>query len=324
MPTGPACVMMQQDEDDLLAPWLAYHGYLFGFENLYVFDNGSTHSVTLDIIRRFQGAGVKFDFSYCEDADYEKKGEIVRSKINELDAGGRHNAYFPLDCDEFLVALGNKGLSCARGEVLTQIDRLVKKRGVLIIPSLLYNIPGEPTAFYFQDQQKVCFSGGGVSHLDHGNHNGGMPGTDAPCLGNALSYLHFHNRSFVAVRNHALQKLKNRVDVSDKQRLLSYKGHGDHLIRYFSMNEREYVNSFASLDIVMFPAFISLLAALGVDSDIMRATYSPISVERTGTLFTAEFDGDAYWRANPDVAARQTPALFHYYRHGKREKRRLR
>ena len=37
-----ACVMMQKDEVHLLEPWLAYHGYLFGFENLYVLDNGST------------------------------------------------------------------------------------------------------------------------------------------------------------------------------------------------------------------------------------------------------------------------------------------
>ena len=70
----PACIMMQRNEDDLLAPWLAYHGYLFGFENLYVIDHELTSSVTLDVIRRFKAAGVNFDFSYKRPSDYEGKG----------------------------------------------------------------------------------------------------------------------------------------------------------------------------------------------------------------------------------------------------------
>ena len=35
------CIMMQKDESFLLEPWLLYNGYLFGFENLTVYDNGS-------------------------------------------------------------------------------------------------------------------------------------------------------------------------------------------------------------------------------------------------------------------------------------------
>ena len=33
-----ACFMMQKNEQTLLEPWLIYHGHLFGFENLYVWD----------------------------------------------------------------------------------------------------------------------------------------------------------------------------------------------------------------------------------------------------------------------------------------------
>ena len=30
-----ACVMMQRNEINALEPWLRYHSYLFGIENLY-------------------------------------------------------------------------------------------------------------------------------------------------------------------------------------------------------------------------------------------------------------------------------------------------
>jgi hypothetical protein len=36
-----ACVVMQRNETDCLEPWLRYHGYLFGYKNLFVIDHGS-------------------------------------------------------------------------------------------------------------------------------------------------------------------------------------------------------------------------------------------------------------------------------------------
>jgi hypothetical protein len=91
------------------------------------------------------------------------------------------------------------------------------------------------------------------------------------------------------------------------------------------MTEADYLGGFAGRDLVMFPAFLSLLAALGVDGGLRRASFGDVSgIEYTGDIYAAEFDGEAYWGANPDVAQRETPALFHYYRHGRRERRKLR
>ncbi len=89
------------------------------------------------------------------------------------------------------------------------------------------------------------------------------------------------------------------------------------------MTEDDYVRYFATRDIVDFPGFMALLAVLGVDEGLRRATYTSAAPERTGAVFPAEFDGAAYWDANPDVAELGTPGLLHYFRHGKRERRRL-
>ena len=59
--TRVACLMMQKDEALLLRPWLLYHGLLFGFENLYVYDNGSTSDAVLAILREFAAVGVHVD-----------------------------------------------------------------------------------------------------------------------------------------------------------------------------------------------------------------------------------------------------------------------
>ena len=37
-----ACVTMQKNEDLCLEPWILYHGYLFGFENIFILDHNST------------------------------------------------------------------------------------------------------------------------------------------------------------------------------------------------------------------------------------------------------------------------------------------
>ncbi|MEJ0020598.1 MAG: glycosyltransferase family 2 protein [Acetobacteraceae bacterium] len=318
-----ACVMMERDEDDLLAPWLLYHGYLFGFENLYVFDNGSSSSVTLEVIRRFQKVGVNFDFSLSEPRDYEAKGRATQDKINSLHDSGKYDMYFPLDCDEFVVVHGTEGLTCCRNEIMAVLEAVAKPRGVRVVVAPLFNVPGYPSEFYFLGQQKVFFAGGGVGHLEHGNHHGGIPGADHPRR-SMITYLHFHNRTFPALRKHALTKLANRVDVNDKEKLLSYTGHGDHLVNYFKMSERDYVASFAARDTVDLPEFLDLLDALGCGRDIRRATYADTAgIERTGVVVSARIDRAGYWAANPDVAAHETPPLQHYVRHGRRERRRL-
>ncbi len=59
-----ACLMMFRDEVLLLKPWLHYHGYLFGFENLYVFDNGSRDETVLATLRQFAKIGANVDSSH--------------------------------------------------------------------------------------------------------------------------------------------------------------------------------------------------------------------------------------------------------------------
>ena len=44
--------MMQKNEDDLLEPWIKYHSNMFGAENLFIYDNGSTSPLVAEVLEK--------------------------------------------------------------------------------------------------------------------------------------------------------------------------------------------------------------------------------------------------------------------------------
>ena len=86
---------MVKDEVDIVREWILYHGNLFGYENLYVVDNGSTDG-TLEIIQSFARTGIHI----FHEADYRKKGEVMTALIREHSPRG---IAYPIDIDEFVV-----------------------------------------------------------------------------------------------------------------------------------------------------------------------------------------------------------------------------
>ena len=79
-----ACLMMQKNEEDLLGPWIQYHSELFGAENLYVYDNGSTSPIISEILADAQAKGVNVYLEYSKKSDFEGKGDILADKIQQL------------------------------------------------------------------------------------------------------------------------------------------------------------------------------------------------------------------------------------------------
>ncbi len=110
------CVTMQRDETALLEGWLSHHGYLVGFENLTVFDNGSTSRATIAILRRFAGAGVRVIWEHRADADYAARAIHVENLSRQWTEPGVTFGLM-IECDERLALFSAHGLSCARGEL---------------------------------------------------------------------------------------------------------------------------------------------------------------------------------------------------------------
>ena len=109
-----ACIMMQKDERFLLKPWLAYYGHLFGFENLFVFDNGSESAEVRNILAEYEAKGVTVDRSHASREAYRAKAEIIGGQIILLDARREYDFLIPLDCDEFIVLKEDEGYTPSR------------------------------------------------------------------------------------------------------------------------------------------------------------------------------------------------------------------
>jgi hypothetical protein len=65
-----ACTVMQKNEGTLLRPFLRYHAALFGAENIYVVDNGSTDLAVIGELAAAEREGVCIDRTHGTIEDY--------------------------------------------------------------------------------------------------------------------------------------------------------------------------------------------------------------------------------------------------------------
>jgi hypothetical protein len=151
--TRIACLMMQKDEEILLRPWLLYHGYLFGFENLYVFDFGSSSKAVLATLAEFASLGVNIDFTPAAHGDAGATDLILRETISRFHSCDSYDVAVPLDCGEFIAGMGKDGIGCHRTEILAEFDQ-VSAGGVSVTQGCLENLPGFIDRFRYLEYRR--------------------------------------------------------------------------------------------------------------------------------------------------------------------------
>ncbi|NHO33710.1 glycosyltransferase family 2 protein [Acetobacter fallax] len=328
------CVMMQKDENLLLNAWFRYYGYLFGFENLVVLDNGSRDPSVLETLRMYERAGADIRHEHNRIEDFQTKGTHVRNIIAEWDLCGGYDFALPVDCDEFLAVYTPDGLSCSRTAVHRHFDALTGIKQAFRFRVNLMNVPGRPGCFQPNHYQKTFLAAGtGTEQVDRGFHaitssaEGGWTDTN-------FTFLHMHNKPFADLLRHARNKLANSVPLDDPEALRAHKGLGSHLIPYFFMTEQDYHERFTSGVFLRIPGFVNHMRALGFSDDYL-GTQAPLepsnptdAVQILGLKadefeHIVPFDGEAYRRLNPDVAAAGFAPLRHYVEYGMQEGRRF-
>lgn len=239
-----AILMMQKNESELLDKWLRYHGYLVGFENLYVYDNGSDDLNIQNKLQNFEVFGVNVEYGFNEKCHFESKGEIFCERIKELEVTRPEIDFFiPLDCDEFLGFLDDEGnVSCDKSGLYAMLSEYKKRPELLLVDSQYYNTSVSDVYFNKQPYRKCFFYKNTIKSLDVGFHWGKVTGSDAE-LKTQLVHFHFHNKPFAVGKAHAREKLKGRVANFEPQTIAAYKGAGLHLVRFFTQDESSYVSN---------------------------------------------------------------------------------
>ena len=271
-----ACLLMQKNERRLLKPWIAYHSWLFGLDSLFVFDNGSADPVVVDILENYREHGLNVDYSTKTRADFEGKGNIVAETIQNLDAGqAPYDFYFPLDCDEFIVAAPAGALTLGKEAVTEALQPYLNERRVLAVSSLYTNSPDHLDRYLPEEANKCFFARSACLTLDAGYHSGRTRHTDER-VRTPIAYVEFTFRPYCEYQFFARQKLRERLPEFTKVALGAHKaarGAGFHLVDYVLMDREEYEASFSDNDRVHFPDLRRTLSELGVPIEYADDVY---------------------------------------------------
>lgn len=256
--------MMLKNEADLILPWVKYHGSIFGYTNLFIYDNGSDDKQTLSTLSFAKNLGANCIFDKCSPEDFKNKGDIFAALIKELDKNNPYDFYFPLDCDEFLSAKLNGNYVYTLEEISEALSIYERSPDQLKIGGCPTSNPVKPS-FYrnVANQRKFFFAQGSCQKLDHGFHHG-ITKTGVTLQTNIV-YFHFHYRNTLdTMQYHAKKKLDNNstLDNYEHDTLKSYKGSGHHLTQYLIQSEKEYFQQFAQWDCEYIPSFEEKLKSL--------------------------------------------------------------
>lgn len=233
------CVTMQRNEQALLGAWVRHHGYLFGFENLYVFDNGSDDPNVIQDLVEIESCGVNIIRDYATSADFDRKGQIIGDFIKGWDSKGEEYDFaVTIDTDEFLF-LRTNSISISRHDINAYFDSLIGTKATLILNKMLLNMPHSSELYAAFTVPKAIFARGTLEALDHGYHRP-ITKDGYPDLSVNLGYFHLHHKSFKDVIRAAKSKLAPYVDITDIEKIRNHSGAGHHLIKFFNMTENEY------------------------------------------------------------------------------------
>jgi hypothetical protein len=263
--------MMQKDEDTLLLPWVLYHGALFGFESLFVFDNGSVDPAVIAGLEVAAGLGVTVDRRFDQKLDFVRKGEVLGAQMRALRDAGGWDLFLPLDCDEFLALQDGEGVCFERERILAGLAALVADDRVPYVIMAYMNVLGTIDRFRPESCLKTFVQARGFVELDHGFHQVRSSLSETP-VDSGFVYIHCHGKPFARVVRDAREKLAYWCDVDSPaaaDELEATNGAGWHLVKYLRMTEREYLATFGHEGSVSLPGFAERLAAVGADTGFL-------------------------------------------------------
>jgi hypothetical protein len=257
-------IMMMKNENDLVLPWVLYHGTLFGFENLTIIDNGSEPEVKrhLELVESY---GVSVIYNYNSVTDFLKKGDIVAQIIRDMDDASPADFYFPLDCDEFIGAEdAENGYKFDIHYIEGVLAEYLGSKDSLTISAYLDNHPTLPGRFKKSGpQRKSFFPARTCAGLDRGFNNPRLR-TAGGRRQTKIVYVHYHFKPYELLQAHARQKLQAFISDLSEENIKNHienKGSGFHYARHLLMTERDYlsrINASLYQDVPSFTDFFDL------------------------------------------------------------------
>ncbi|WP_159340104.1 glycosyltransferase family 2 protein [Leclercia adecarboxylata] len=243
-----ACLMMQKNESKLLKPWLEYHSTIFGLNNIYVYDNGSTDASCIETLRRYESRGLNVNWDHKTQKDFEKTGSIFCEKIKQFDnSDSPYDFYFPMDCDEFIAYERTFGdLLLDRNSIILELKNHIDEKNTLAINAGYDNNPVFSDSYYRSKEQRKCFFYKKTcSSISQGFHIGKtFSGTETKKT--KIVYIHHHYKEFHDYQFSAKQKLTGVVtdfSIASLEKHKELRVPGFHVIDKLLITEENYYRS---------------------------------------------------------------------------------
>jgi len=251
-------LMMCKNESDMLDPWIKYHGSLFGYRNLYIFDNGSTEAAAKKSLIEAESLGVHVDRSHPEHSDFIAKGDILAAHIKKLDIEDPADFYIPIDCDELLGVEDASGATHFDADSIElELAPFLNYPGALMISAAYNNMAGYPKRFSrIASNGKTFFARNACVFLDNGFHAGHGVQSDAR-QATRIVYVHFHYKPYDTLVMHSRQKLCMFTDDFSEAGLRDYMDKqltGFHVAQHLLTTKEKYYASFDNIPYIELPS----------------------------------------------------------------------
>ncbi len=189
------------NEELLLRDWILHHGTIFGFENLYIIDNGSNDS-SPHVLREFRERGVQtYEYPFFEERSQYLSKLMTQCKL-------RYEFLIPLDIDEFVAhRAGTNGATSYSFDSFTirgAMNNLPRTSHIIEFTQNVISVErqfdySEPlieiTEFFEKSSKewnKVFFRAELFSKADAGNHGGTLANGTRTKSSSPLCLFHFH------------------------------------------------------------------------------------------------------------------------------------
>jgi hypothetical protein len=273
------CVLAQRNEVACLEPWVRYHAYMVGRENIHIIDNASDIPYVVDKIAEYEALGIGVTH-IPPGTDLAVRGQYTSEVIQRRESARHFDFVFPMDCDEFLCVWDREGQpSCNRAFVMDYLHSLRLREGVYQIWGGLENINKVAGLFVKRPHyKKVFFTAKQCLGLDLGFHRG-FPKNDLPVQECDVFYLHMQVRPYHMFRHLARQKLEPFVDLDDANAVRNHQGANHHLVELFLKTEEEYDRALEELRRTQglpeekFDDFSRQLQILNIHPFFLQSTY---------------------------------------------------
>lgn len=324
-----ACLTWQKDETLLLRPWLLHHGSICGFDNLFVFDNGSNDPQVLATLDEFAALGVQIDRSHAGEDDGERRGEIVGARIAQMRETHSHDLAIPLECEDFLMARSDAGIVTNPESIRAALEPIAAQRVTRLTERGLVNLPGCWDMFEMATVHK-CFI---PVHQFLGLANdlaGAILPPGQAYVDCAMIIASFRRRPLGQLQAWARERLQGLVDVDDAVALQNYLGPFRKLKEALLIGPETYYRMTIKSPPIRFRG---LTQSIGAAMDIHALASAWESGRPAGefagrvpviALDSIPFSASDYQAAHADVAHSGLAPLDHFLLHGFAEGRQAR